>query len=81
MIISNMPIYPNSIKYLESFIVDDYEYRHVILPKSCLSMLPVDRFLVDIEWRKIGVEIPSSFEHYAIHKPEPHVLLFRRRIR
>lgn len=76
-----MPLYPTTIRYSETYYVEDYEYRHVILPKKILSMLPVDKLLEDYEWKKIGVEMPSSFEHYAIHKPEPHVLLFRRKIR
>lgn len=29
------------------------------------------------EWRSIGVQQSRGWTHYAIHKPEPHILLFR----
>lgn len=30
------------------------------------------------EWRAIGVQQSRGWVHYAIHKPEPHIMLFRR---
>eukprot|EP00638_Chattonella_subsalsa_P002551 CAMPEP_0117762312 /NCGR_PEP_ID=MMETSP0947-20121206/17853_1 /TAXON_ID=44440 /ORGANISM="Chattonella subsalsa, Strain CCMP2191" /LENGTH=87 /DNA_ID=CAMNT_0005583575 /DNA_START=131 /DNA_END=394 /DNA_ORIENTATION=- len=30
------------------------------------------------EWRGLGVQQSRGWEHYAIHRPEPHILLFRR---
>ena len=30
------------------------------------------------EWRGMGVQQSHGWVHYAIHPPEPHVLLFRR---
>ena len=30
------------------------------------------------EWRGIGVQQSRGWEHYACHRPEPHILLFRR---
>jgi hypothetical protein len=32
------------------------------------------------EWRAIGVQQSRGWVHYAIHRPEPHIMLFRRRI-
>ena len=29
------------------------------------------------EWRSIGVQQSRGWVHYAIHKPEPHIMLFR----
>jgi len=52
--------------------------RHVILPKELAKMLPKGKLLSDAEWRAHGVQQSRGWEHYAIHKPEPHILLFRR---
>jgi hypothetical protein len=30
------------------------------------------------EWRRLGVQQSRGWEHYAFHRPEPHILLFRR---
>lgn len=53
--------------------------RHVILPADKAKSLPKPpRLLTEDEWRALGVQQSRGWEHYAIHKPEPHVLLFRR---
>lgn len=31
-----------------------------------------------VEWRALGVQQSRGWIHYAIHKPEPHIMLFRR---
>jgi cyclin-dependent kinase regulatory subunit CKS1 len=36
------------------------------------------RLLSENEWRSIGVQQSRGWQHYEIHKPEPHILLFRR---
>ncbi len=36
------------------------------------------RLLSESEWRSIGVQQSRGWQHYEIHKPEPHILLFRR---
>ena len=30
------------------------------------------------EWRSLGVMQSPGWEHYMIHAPEPHILLFKR---
>ncbi|EKU21163.1 cyclin-dependent kinase regulatory subunit CKS1 [Nannochloropsis gaditana CCMP526] len=40
--------------------------------------LPKQRLLTESEWRGIGVQQSRGWQHYAIHRPEPHILLFRR---
>ncbi|CAH2060378.1 unnamed protein product [Thlaspi arvense] len=30
------------------------------------------------EWRAIGVQQSREWVHYAVHQPEPHIMLFRR---
>ena len=52
--------------------------RHVILPKDLAKTLPKSRLLTESEWRGIGVQQSRGWQHYAIHRPEPHILLFRR---
>jgi len=60
-----------------------YEYRHVILPKAMVRSLPKaadkkPRIMTEQEWRGIGVQQSRGWVHYAVHRPEPHILLFRR---
>ncbi len=33
--------------------------------------------LTQNEWRGLGVQQSRGWEHYAIHRPEPHIMLFR----
>ena len=64
------------------------QLSHVILPKPLLKLIPRDyfdpdepgvlRILKDAEWRKIGITQSLGWEHYEVHAPEPHILLFRR---
>lgn len=51
---------------------------HVILPKEIAKLIPKNKLLSEAEWRAYGVQQSRGWEHYAIHKPEPHILLFRR---
>ncbi|KAK0463720.1 cyclin-dependent kinase regulatory subunit [Desarmillaria tabescens] len=79
----------NSIHYSDKYSDDIYEYRHVILPKQLFKMkiIPENywnadqsalRLLSEKEWRNIGITQSLGWEHYEIHAPEPHILLFRR---
>mmetsp|Transcript_5058 Transcript_5058/g.10208 ORF Transcript_5058/g.10208 Transcript_5058/m.10208 type:complete len:91 (-) Transcript_5058:24-296(-) len=69
-----MPIYPDDI---------EYEYRHVILPKAVTKemwkLTSCKRLLEEAEWQSLGVSVSCGWKHYEIHRPEPHILLFRRR--
>ena len=82
-----MPHYPEEVEYSEKYCDDVYEYRHVILPKRVLKemmrlMHPTGqlRLLAESEWRGIGVQQSRGWMHYEVHRPEPHILLFRRPI-
>lgn len=66
------------IQYSDKYEDDTNEYRHVILPPSIAAQLPKGKLLSEAEWRALGVQQSRGWEHYAIHKPEPHILLFRR---
>ncbi|KAF7778612.1 hypothetical protein Agabi119p4_2957 [Agaricus bisporus var. burnettii] len=80
--------YIEKIHYSDRYSDDHYEYRHVILPKQLLKMIPKQyfspddtgtlRLLEEHEWRGIGITQSLGWEHYEVHAPEPHVLLFRR---
>ncbi len=43
-----------------------------------MRQLPRNRLLSETEWRSVGVQQSRGWMHYAIHRPEPHILLFRR---
>ncbi|KAF9520004.1 hypothetical protein BS47DRAFT_1336265 [Hydnum rufescens UP504] len=80
--------YVDNIIYSNRYSDDVYEYRHVILPKQFLKLIPKQlfepndsgslRILAEEEWRGIGIIQSIGWEHYEVHAPEPHVLLFRR---
>ena len=53
---------------------------HVILPKELAKSLQPKRLLAEAEWRALGVQQSRGWAHYAIHRPEPHILLFRREL-
>ncbi len=53
--------------------------RHVILTREKAKLLPnPQRLLSEAEWRGLGVQQSRGWVHYEIHRPEPHILLFRR---
>lgn len=59
-----------------------YIFRHVILPpeiaKQIRRQMEQGLLLSEDEWRALGVTQSRGWEHYSIHRPEPHILLFRR---
>ena len=67
----------DEFQYSEHYCDDEYEYRHVIVPSSKRTSIP-HGFMSEPEWREFGLQMSSGWVHYARHKPEPHVLLFRR---
>jgi cyclin-dependent kinase regulatory subunit CKS1 len=64
--------------YSEKYFDDEYEYRHVTLPRELGKYMPRNRLMSEAEWREIGVQQSVGWRHYMVHKPEPHVLLFKR---
>ena len=70
-----MPRFPKQVKYSPKYSDDLYDYCHVILPRTVYERMPTGRLLTENEWKSLGIQ---SWEHYFIHEPEPHVLLFRR---
>ncbi|GHJ89217.1 hypothetical protein NliqN6_5619 [Naganishia liquefaciens] len=78
------------ISYSDKYSDSQFEYRHVILPKQMLKLLPktyfqdddsgILRILTEAEWRGIGITQSLGWEHFEVHAPEPHILLFRREL-
>jgi len=69
---------PPNFQYSEKYFDDVFEYRHVVLPQDVARMLPKGKLLSEMEWRTMGVQQSRGWVHYAIHRPEPHIMLFRR---
>ena len=76
--------FQDSIHYSPRYSDDNYEYRHVMLPKAMLKVIPSDyfnsevgtlRILTEDEWRGLGITQSLGWEHYECHAPEPHILL------
>ena len=64
---------------------DKYMYRHVIIDKkTATNVLDLwleqgKRFLLtEKQCCQVGICQSPGWEHYELHRPEPHVLLFRR---
>jgi cyclin-dependent kinase regulatory subunit CKS1 len=75
-----MPSFPREIRHSDKYADGFWEYKLVTLTEEAFNILPRNRLLSECEWRLLGVKQTKGWEHYAIHKPEPHVLLFRRQI-
>ncbi|GAA5880105.1 hypothetical protein JCM16303_001215 [Sporobolomyces ruberrimus] len=70
--------YADDIYYSPRYSDDEYEYRHVIVPKALVKYLPSGRLAEEDEWRGLGIRQSPGWEMYMIHDPEPHILLFKR---
>lgn len=74
---SFLQLFFSSIHYSDRYTDDEYEYRHVILPKPLFKMIPksyfnpddpgVLRLLSEAEWRGIGITQSLGWEHYEVH--------------
>ncbi|OIR58060.1 MAG: cyclin-dependent kinase regulatory subunit [Amphiamblys sp. WSBS2006] len=76
---SDVAEHAGSIMYSRRYSDDQYEYRHVVLPKELAKYVPEDRLMAEAEWRSIGVQQSPGWWHYMIHRPERHILLFKRK--
>ncbi|KAF2730047.1 CKS-domain-containing protein [Polyplosphaeria fusca] len=79
----------DAIHYSARYSDSAFEYRHVQLPKQMLKAIPKEYFdgsrgtlklLWEDEWRALGITQSLGWEHYEVHEPEPHILLFKRPI-
>ncbi|KAL5972177.1 Cyclin-dependent kinase regulatory subunit [Taenia solium] len=55
-----------------------YSEKHVHLPQHLADRVPRYRLMSESEWRALGIQQSLGWEHYMIHAPEPHIILFRR---
>ena len=39
----------------EEYYDDEYEYRHVIVPKEYMKFIPKGHLMTESEWRNIGI--------------------------
>ena len=67
-----------AIEYSEKYTDGEFEYRQVILPREMGAQVKTKGLLKEEEWRALGVTQSRGWTHYGIHKPEPHILLFKR---
>ncbi|CAG0882895.1 unnamed protein product [Cyprideis torosa] len=70
----------NQLSYSEKYDDGEFEYRHIHCPKEYSKKLKDLGLMSEEVWRAIGIQQSVGWEHYMIHEPEPHVLLFRRRM-
>ena len=75
-----MPIPISEIQYSDKYFDEEYEYRHVIVPRKYTSIIPKDHLMTETEWRNLGIQQSPGWIHYIIHGPEPHVLCFKRKL-
>ncbi|KAI6185844.1 Cyclin-dependent kinases regulatory subunit [Aphelenchoides besseyi] len=68
----------NEFYYSNRYEDDEFEYRHVHVPKEVARLIPKNRLMSESEWRSLGVQQSPGWIHYMIHEPERHILLFRR---
>nr|ODN90453.1 hypothetical protein L203_01562 [Cryptococcus depauperatus CBS 7841]ODO03764.1 hypothetical protein L204_00103 [Cryptococcus depauperatus CBS 7855] len=68
-------MYEEKIHYSARYANDDWEFRHVIIPKPLVRFIPPGICAEEI-WRGIGIKQSPGWEMYMRH--DPHVLLFRR---
>ncbi|XP_078313764.1 cyclin-dependent kinases regulatory subunit 1-like isoform X2 [Crassostrea virginica] len=66
-----------NIYYSDKYTDDQFEYRHVMLPKEIAKLVP-SKLMTETEWRSLGVQQSQGWIHYMKHDPEPHILMFRR---
>uniref|UniRef100_A0A914YFN4 Cyclin-dependent kinases regulatory subunit n=1 Tax=Panagrolaimus superbus TaxID=310955 RepID=A0A914YFN4_9BILA len=64
--------------YSNKYEDDKYEYRHVHVPKSVAKLVPKNKLMTETEWRNIGIQQSPGWQHYMVHGPERHIILFRR---
>ncbi|WVQ81403.1 hypothetical protein IAT38_003527 [Cryptococcus sp. DSM 104549] len=67
--------YEEKIHYSQRYSTDEWEYRHVIIPKPLVRYIPSGVCAEEV-WRGIGIKQSPGWEMYMRH--DPHVLLFRR---
>jgi len=61
------------------FVLDEddiYQYRHVILDKDLVPLIPKNRLMDECEWRALGIKQGPHWGHLYLFKK--HVFNFKR---
>ncbi|XP_074034452.1 cyclin-dependent kinases regulatory subunit-like isoform X1 [Leptinotarsa decemlineata] len=59
-----------NIFYSDRYYDGEYEYRHVVLPKEMVKLVPKTHLMTEDEWRSIGVQQSKGWIHYMTHSPD-----------
>ncbi|KAJ7335619.1 hypothetical protein JRQ81_013560 [Phrynocephalus forsythii] len=57
------------IYYSDKYFDENYEYRHVMLPRELSKQVPKTHLMTEEEWRRLGVQQSLGWVHYMIHEP------------
>ncbi|NXG72769.1 CKS1 protein, partial [Baryphthengus martii] len=57
------------IYYSDKYDDEEFEYRHVMLPRDIAKLVPKSHLLSESEWRNLGVQQSQGWVHYMIHEP------------
>ncbi|XP_060760945.1 cyclin-dependent kinases regulatory subunit 1 isoform X1 [Neoarius graeffei] len=57
------------IYYSDKYNDENFEYRHVMLPKDIAKRVPKTHLMSETEWRNLGVQQSQGWVHYMIHQP------------
>jgi len=48
-----------------------------VIPRDYFDARGTLKLLWENEWRALGITQSLGWEHYEVHEPEPHILLFK----
>ncbi|KNE59274.1 hypothetical protein AMAG_03584 [Allomyces macrogynus ATCC 38327] len=65
--------YGEKINYSPRYADDEWEYRHVTLPRELVKYVPADRLMEEDEWRALGVQ--QSLGWYTCFALSPTTLM------
>ncbi|OAF67859.1 Cyclin-dependent kinases regulatory subunit [Intoshia linei] len=64
--------------YSDKYFDQEYEYRHIVLPKNLVEYIPTNRLMTEVEWRALGVKQSRGWEHYMKWSPGMKYLMVRK---
>ncbi len=59
----------NQLQYSDKYNDDEFEYRHIILPKDVSKHIPRTHLMTESEWRNLGIAQSPGWVHYMLHGP------------
>lgn len=58
----------NEFYYSTKYEDDEYEYRHVHVPKEVARLVPKNRLMSETEWRSLGVQVNICYYYVVLSK-------------